>query len=76
MTVCPHCHRPTEVFVVSCDGHIIEAHRCRDHGDIIPHRYPIPAPCQIPKMRRSEEPGVYRTPPPAWPESVWDGEGP
>lgn len=36
--VCPHCKYPTEVFLVFCDGHVLEAHRCRDHGDVVPVR--------------------------------------
>lgn len=36
--VCPHCKQPTDVFLVSCDGHVIETHRCREHGDVVPMR--------------------------------------
>lgn len=45
--VCPHCKTETEIFLISCDGHLVEAHRCRRHGDIVPMRsaihYPQPA---------------------------------
>ena len=76
MTLCPHCNQPTEAYIVSCDGHPVEAHRCRAHGDVVPRRYPIPDPCQIPEMRRSEDPGSYQVNPPDQPGRVWDGEGP
>ncbi len=76
MTLCPNCNKPTEVYLVSCDGHTIETHRCRDHGDVIPNRYTIPVSCRPPEPRRSEEPGIYRTMQPERPGSVWDGEGP
>jgi hypothetical protein len=36
--VCPHCKHPTEVYLVFCDGHLLETHRCRAHGDIVPLR--------------------------------------
>lgn len=36
--VCPHCKQRTEVFLVSCDGHVLETHRCVWHGDVVPMR--------------------------------------
>ena len=36
--VCPHCKQELSVYLVSCDGHVIETHRCRAHGDVIPMR--------------------------------------
>lgn len=36
--VCPHCKQPTDVFLVSCDGHVVESHRCVWHGDVVPMR--------------------------------------
>ena len=42
--VCPHCKRETEIYLVFCDGHTIETHRCRDHGDVVPMRSAIVNP--------------------------------
>lgn len=28
--------RRTEVYLVFCDGRVLETHRCRDHGDVVP----------------------------------------
>lgn len=39
--VCPTCKRETEVFLVFCDGHTVEVHRCSDHGDVVPMRSAI-----------------------------------
>ena len=36
--VCPHCQRETAVYLVTCDGHPFETHRCPDHGDVVPMR--------------------------------------
>ncbi len=36
--VCPHCKTETAVYLVSCDGHIVETHRCAQHGDVVPMR--------------------------------------
>ena len=69
---CPHCGRETAVFVVSCDGHAIDTHRCRDHGDVVPGQYPKPDHCQETPPRRSEDPGIYAVAA----DNVWDGEGP
>lgn len=33
---CPHCQRETGQFVTSRDGHLLEAHRCPDHGEVSP----------------------------------------
>lgn len=33
--VCPHCGGETSVFLVWCDGHTIEVHRCVAHGDVV-----------------------------------------
>lgn len=33
---CPHCQRETGQFVTSRDGHLLEAHRCPDHGEVVP----------------------------------------
>lgn len=38
MDVCPHCKVETQVFLVSCEGHVFETHRCVDHGDVQPMR--------------------------------------
>jgi len=36
--VCPNCKRETTVYLVTCDGHPFETHRCPDHGDVVPMR--------------------------------------
>ena len=36
--VCPHCKQATTIYIVSCDGHTFDAHRCRSHGDVAPMR--------------------------------------
>jgi len=42
--VCPHCKRETAVYLVTCDGHTFETHRCADHGDVAPMRSVIVNP--------------------------------
>ena len=42
--VCPFCKRETEIYTVYCDGHVIETHRCRAHGDVCPMRSHIVNP--------------------------------
>ena len=39
--VCPHCQRETTVYLTSEAGKIVETHRCRDHGDVVPRRRPL-----------------------------------
>lgn len=36
--VCPVCKRETDVYVIFCEGHAIDTHRCRAHGDVVPMR--------------------------------------
>lgn len=36
--VCPFCKQETQVYVVFCEGHGIDVHRCREHGDVVPMR--------------------------------------
>jgi len=37
--VCPHCQRATTVHGFAApDGHWIETHHCREHGDVAPMR--------------------------------------
>ena len=71
-SLCPHCGRETAVFVVSCDGRVIDTHRCRDHGDVVPVQYPESDPRQETQPRKSEDPGLYAVAA----DNVWDGEGP
>lgn len=49
--VCPHCKRETDIYVVFCDGHVFETHRCRDHGDVCPMRSHIVNPLSVPAVR-------------------------
>ena len=72
MTPCPKCQRQTEVYLVFCEGHVFETHRCRDHGDVVPVQYPEPDHCQETPPRKSEDPGIYEVET----GNVWDGEGP
>ncbi|MBK8752339.1 MAG: hypothetical protein IPL99_12145 [Candidatus Competibacteraceae bacterium] len=46
--VCPFCKRETDVFLVSCDGHVLETNRCRAHGDVPPMRSHIVNPENAP----------------------------
>lgn len=36
--VCPTCKRETTVYLTSDAGNIVETHRCRYHGDVVPMR--------------------------------------
>lgn len=37
--VCPHCRRETHRYrFMTPDGHWLETHHCRDHGDVAPLR--------------------------------------
>lgn len=37
--VCPHCHRETHCYrFITPDGHRLETHHCRQHGDVAPMR--------------------------------------
>lgn len=76
LDVCPHCKTETEIYLISCEGHIVETHRCRKHGDVIPMRsaihYPLPDHCRKETTPPDDSPGRYQ----ATPGSVWDGEGP
>lgn len=36
--VCPYCKYETEIYLVFCNGHTFETHRCREHGDVVPMR--------------------------------------
>ena len=37
--VCPHCHDETVRYrFMTPDGHWLETHHCRDHGDVAPMR--------------------------------------
>ena len=63
--VCPHCRRETGQFVVRCDGHRFETHRCPDHGDVMPIKMPVSAnrPVQVLMQTGIQGHG-------------WSGEGP
>ena len=40
--VCPHCRRETHCYrFVTPDGHWLETHHCREHGDVAPRRRPV-----------------------------------
>jgi len=37
--VCPHCKRLTTVHgFTNPDGHWVETHHCKEHGDVVPMR--------------------------------------
>lgn len=37
--ICPHCHRETVRHGwTTPDGHWLETHHCREHGDVVPMR--------------------------------------
>jgi len=37
--VCPHCRRETHCYrFITPDGHWLETHHCRTHGDVAPLR--------------------------------------
>ena len=61
--VCPHCKRETEIYPVFCDGHTIETHRCRDHGDVVPV---YDSPGFAPPINAAT----------TMAGNIWDGEGP
>lgn len=43
--VCPHCEKSTRRYAfMTRDGHVIESHHCKEHGDVIPARKPITLP--------------------------------
>lgn len=40
--VCPHCHGETHRYrFMTPDGHWLETHHCREHGDVAPLRSPV-----------------------------------
>ena len=40
--VCPHCEKSTRHYAfMTRDGHVIESHCCKEHGDVIPARKPV-----------------------------------
>lgn len=65
--VCPHCRRETTRHgFTTPDGHWLETHHCREHGDVAPMRsvvvnffYSAPDEPRHDLTAKDEEPGRY-----------------
>lgn len=40
--VCPHCGKATVMHCFISQGHWLETHHCKDHGDVVPTRSHTP----------------------------------
>lgn len=40
--LCPRCRHRTTVYAIVCGAHVIGAHSCPRHGDVVPVRGAVP----------------------------------
>lgn len=62
-SLCPHCGRETAVFVVSCDGHAIDTHRCRVMAMWCRPGTRSPTTARKPRRANQKTPGFTRSRP-------------